>query len=586
MLTHGGKCAFGMLLGLAALAGCKVSTDLPGGARVTCSTDAECPAQTHCEAALQRCVRDGNGDGTPAELVTARVVPAVATPGTLVELTFQTNEALGVSPSAWLTRGEVRLPMALFEFAGAAGVFRYAVTGEEAEGEWLVQVAAVDAVGNTATLNAGTVQLDVHGPSIADVAWRDAGSGVGTTSLPRVTARVSAPARIVGAVAVVDGQPRLGLAATLRPTLDPAWLDLSASVSVAELGLTGTGTLRVELTVADLAGNETTAATSELPYDVVAPETTISAAPAQTSYDVDVSIAFGGSAGTASFACSLDGAPAAPCASPLALTDLSLGAHTFSVAAADAEGNPDLTPAVAAWTIARSWGAFSAGQRHTCALGSDDRLFCWGDNATAQLGRGSALTAAAAGDPGRVASAQERFRSVSAGKGHSCAVGRDGSLWCWGANDFGQLGIGTVTAFKEAPVRVGTATDWLLVAAGFEHTCGLRGSPAGAELHCWGHNTSGALGLGAAAPAGAVRPAPVRVGTESDWQALAVSNNHACGVREDGGARTAWCWGTLASATAPVRQTGPSGLDGITAGLNHACGLTSAGALWCWGSNA
>jgi alpha-tubulin suppressor-like RCC1 family protein len=88
-----------------------------------------------------------------------------------------------------------------------------------------------------------------------------------------------------------------------------------------------------------------------------------------------------------------------------------------------------------------SWLDLAVGEFHTCGVRSDNSLWCWGRNLFGQLGLGDIgddtnRSSPEALSPGRV------WRSVSAGFGHSCAIGDDGSLWCWGRNDLGQLGVG------------------------------------------------------------------------------------------------------------------------------------------------
>jgi alpha-tubulin suppressor-like RCC1 family protein len=71
-------------------------------------------------------------------------------------------------------------------------------------------------------------------------------------------------------------------------------------------------------------------------------------------------------------------------------------------------------------------------------------------------------------------------------------VQEDGSLWCWGQNDEGQLGTGTTTGV-DFPVRVGLDSDWASVHPGYGFTCGRRQD---GSLWCWGHNDRGQLGDG------------------------------------------------------------------------------------------
>lgn len=88
---------------------------------------------------------------------------------------------------------------------------------------------------------------------------------------------------------------------------------------------------------------------------------------------------------------------------------------------------------------------------------------------------------------------------VSAGYSHTCAVKTSGTLWCWGANQQGQIGNGGDAFPVTTPVQEFTkANDWALLAAGFQHTCALK---ADGTRSCWGWNKAGQLGDGTTTPA-------------------------------------------------------------------------------------
>ncbi|MCH9686610.1 MAG: hypothetical protein K0V04_34580 [Deltaproteobacteria bacterium] len=141
-----------------------------------------------------------------------------------------------------------------------------------------------------------------------------------------------------------------------------------------------------------------------------------------------------------------------------------------------------------------------AGARHTCALLDDGAVRCWGDNSRGQLGYsgldavGDDESLSDAGDLSLPAPAV----SISAGRAHTCALLQDGALYCWGANDFGQLGRGTVD--DAVTLTSTTATDLggmtievLYTGATAEKTCALMNDSA---VHCWGANDVGQLGRG------------------------------------------------------------------------------------------
>jgi len=138
------------------------------------------------------------------------------------------------------------------------------------------------------------------------------------------------------------------------------------------------------------------------------------------------------------------------------------------------------------------WASVTAGDDHTCATRTDGTLWCWGDNYWGQLGNGNHTDQSL---PQQVTTpARGGWASVKAGGFHTCATRIDGSLWCWGDNDQGQLGIGNLTS-QDLPRQVTTPArgGWASVTAGEYHTCATR---TDGTLWCWGRNENGQLGNG------------------------------------------------------------------------------------------
>lgn len=122
--------------------------------------------------------------------------------------------------------------------------------------------------------------------------------------------------------------------------------------------------------------------------------------------------------------------------------------------------------------------------RATCAIDSDEELWCWGDSSLNASGGGDLST------PEVVS--QTRFQDVIGSSDHACAIDVDGGLWCWGSGAFGKLGNRLQTS-ESQPVEVqmpGAVTD---VSTGVDHTCAVLES---GEIYCWGRGEFGRLGDG------------------------------------------------------------------------------------------
>jgi len=182
--------------------------------------------------------------------------------------------------------------------------------------------------------------------------------------------------------------------------------------------------------------------------------------------------------------------------------------------------------------LSRTWTKVTAGGSHTCAVATDRTLRCWGGNSDGQLGLGTFGSGTERTTPQQVGT-EAVWVDVSAGTTHTCAVRMDGSLWCWGSNALDQLGLGPAgPARATSPTRVGTESGWSQVSAGAFRTCAVR---ADGTLWCWGANGLGELGVGDTMD----RDVPTRVGTESTWTFVQTRAIHTCGLL----ARRLMCWG-------------------------------------------
>ena len=165
----------------------------------------------------------------------------------------------------------------------------------------------------------------------------------------------------------------------------------------------------------------------------------------------------------------------------------------------DDDDSPNAKTGAVAVATAETFVGISAGANHTCALTREGVAYCWGLNLTGELGQ---VIVADRCDgfpcnrrPARVETTT-RFDTISAGFGHTCAL-RGGRAFCWGRNDRGQLGSARADDLcegvpcKASPVGVDGIKEFSSIAAGGDHTCGISDG----ALYCWGSNQYGQLGL-------------------------------------------------------------------------------------------
>lgn len=120
------------------------------------------------------------------------------------------------------------------------------------------------------------------------------------------------------------------------------------------------------------------------------------------------------------------------------------------------------------------------GSFHSCALVEDGSVLCWGRNDSGQLGDGTTVPRSS---PGAVPSLGAMVQGIAAGEQHTCALLVDGSVRCWGGNEFGQLGEGTSDPHLLPARVVDLPAAVAQVAAGGHHTCALLVT---GQVMCWG----------------------------------------------------------------------------------------------------
>jgi alpha-tubulin suppressor-like RCC1 family protein len=176
---------------------------------------------------------------------------------------------------------------------------------------------------------------------------------------------------------------------------------------------------------------------------------------------------------------------------------------------------------------------------------------------------------------------------IASGSRHMCAILLDGSLWCWGANDLGQLGK-LDPPFDPLPVQVTVlGANQTVAVSAQNHTCALRDDDI---AMCWGDNGSGQSLPSSMEP----EVLPTEVTWAQPATLVAAGLSHSCAGREPGMPVVATCWGangqnqltSMAPAPGPVDVNFDTDFAEIELGGTHSCARTAAGAVHCWGGNA
>ena len=238
------------------------------------------------------------------------------------------------------------------------------------------------------------------------------------------------------------------------------------------------------------------------------------------------------------------------------------------------------------------WTQIASGNFHVLAINDAGELYAWGHNNVGQLGNGENGPGFPGGflqnskdknTPQRIGSGTD-WNIVAAGNYHSLALKNDGTLYTWGHNSSGQLGNG-LTADTNRPAQVGTDT-WKAVAAGENYSLALRSD---GSLYAWGANGNGRLGDGTTVR----RTTPTQIGTDV-WKAVAAGDKHSLAIKNDGSLH-AWgnnSDGQLAVVTTTSQLITPTqiGTDtdwtAVAGGRFHSLALKSGGTLHAWGSNS
>ena len=188
------------------------------------------------------------------------------------------------------------------------------------------------------------------------------------------------------------------------------------------------------------------------------------------------------------------------------------------------------------------------GETHTCILLDDGGVMCWGRDNAGQLGNGDTSDTIHAPSSNVELPEGRAATDLSVGNHHSCALLDNGSITCWGLNNYGQLGENTTTN-RPIPVyaHLPTGSPAVSVSVGPHSSCAILEN---SSVYCWGHNHYGRLGIGVT---GGIYQLPMFVEGATNVVDLSLDYDHTCALSENGSIS---CWGR--SKYGPL-GIGPSG---------------------------
>ncbi len=230
--------------------------------------------------------------------------------------------------------------------------------------------------------------------------------------------------------------------------------------------------------------------------------------------------------------------------------------------------------------------SLSSHQDSNCLVTTTGNIKCWGGNDFGQLGDGTVSTFK--NTPVTVANISTAKQSAI-GYNHACAILQNGSVSCWGDNNNGQLGDGTQTTRLQATPVTGLAAKATQLALSYQSTCALLET---GNVQCWGSNSQGELGLADNKIVRKITPTTITIGSNLKAKRLVAGKNHLCAISQND---SVYCWGNndfgqlgqdnTDTRYQPLLVSALSGtIQQLETGVNHTCAARSND-VYCWGSN-
>lgn len=250
--------------------------------------------------------------------------------------------------------------------------------------------------------------------------------------------------------------------------------------------------------------------------------------------------------------------------------------------------------------------SITTGTSHTCAIASNDKAYCWGNNGSGVLGNN---TTTSSNYPVAVKNSSNNdfmaVKSISTSYLHTCAIAIDDQAYCWGSYLSGRLGNGQTSGIIRVPSPVlDSGGGWFKkvksISTGSGHTCAIAFDDS--KAYCWGSNDNGQLGFGSITPSSQSYPTPVLSSNElagKTIKQISTGSVNSCAIASD---NMAYCWGTNTSGQrgtvqAIYNSSYPTVVDNtgvmadslfrsIASGSSFTCGISADNRAFCWGYNS